>query len=59
MTASNATDLALAARLRLDRQWLHACSISFAHPADGSQVEYTSEYPAVVQFALDELSDAG
>jgi len=52
-------DPTLAARLRLERQWLHARSISFAHPADGSQVEYTSEYPADLQFALDELSDAG
>lgn len=52
-------DPTLAARLRLDRQWLHARSISFAHPSDGSQVEYTSEYPADLQFALDELSDAG
>src|SRR5699024_2285751 len=43
-------DPTLAARLRLDRQWLHARSISFAHPADGSQVEYTSEYPADLQF---------
>ncbi|MDY6811953.1 MAG: RNA pseudouridine synthase, partial [Actinomycetota bacterium] len=47
-----------AQRLGLDRQWLHARSLSFAHPADGRQVTFTSPYPADLQHALDVLRDA-
>ncbi|MFZ2510277.1 MAG: RluA family pseudouridine synthase, partial [Gordonia sp. (in: high G+C Gram-positive bacteria)] len=36
----------LAARLGLDRQWLHARQLAFAHPADGRRVEFTAPYPA-------------
>jgi 23S rRNA pseudouridine1911/1915/1917 synthase len=39
-------DPVLAARLGLDRQWLHAVRLGFAHPADGRKVEFTSGYPA-------------
>ena len=39
-------DPVLAARLGLDRQWLHAVSLAFAHPDDGRWVEFTSDYPA-------------
>lgn len=53
-------DPALAARLGLTRQWLHARQLGFAHPADGRGVEFTSEYPADLQHALDQLrADAG
>lgn len=45
----------LAARLGLERQWLHARSLAFAHPADGRRVEITSPYPADLQHALDTL----
>jgi len=49
-------DPVLAARLGLQRQWLHAMRLSFAHPADGRRVEYTSEYPADLAHALDVLT---
>jgi 23S rRNA pseudouridine1911/1915/1917 synthase len=49
-------DPVLAARLGLNRQWLHAMRLSFAHPADGRLVEYTSEYPADLAHALDVLA---
>ncbi len=45
----------LAKRLGLERQWLHAPSLAFAHPADGRRVEITSPYPADLQHALDVL----
>ncbi|MFW0792909.1 RluA family pseudouridine synthase [Gordonia sp. CPCC 205515] len=50
-------DPVLAKRLQLERQWLHARSLSFAHPADGRQVTFTSEYPADLQRALDLLRE--
>jgi 23S rRNA pseudouridine1911/1915/1917 synthase len=48
-------DPTLAKRLGLERQWLHARSLGFAHPADGRHVEITSPYPADLQHALDVL----
>ncbi|MET9199666.1 RluA family pseudouridine synthase [Gordonia sp. NPDC003585] len=48
-------DPVLAKRLGLERQWLHARSLAFAHPADGRRVEFTSDYPADLQHALDVL----
>ena len=39
-------DPVLARRLGLERQWLHARSLAFAHPADGRRIEITSPYPA-------------
>jgi len=48
-------DPVLAARLGLNRQWLHAVRLSFAHPADGRLVEFASPYPADLQHALDVL----
>ncbi len=47
-----------AKRLGLTRQWLHARSLGFEHPADGQWVEFTSDYPADLQHALDLLRDA-
>ncbi|MFC5289194.1 RluA family pseudouridine synthase [Actinokineospora guangxiensis] len=49
-------DPALAKRLTLSRQWLHARSLGFHHPADGQWVEFTSEYPADLAAALELLS---
>jgi 23S rRNA pseudouridine1911/1915/1917 synthase len=49
-------DPVLAARLGLTRQWLHAMALSFAHPADGRRVEFTSSYPADLARALDLLT---
>ncbi|MFT4086475.1 MAG: RluA family pseudouridine synthase [Gordonia sp. (in: high G+C Gram-positive bacteria)] len=51
-------DPKLAARLGLDRQWLHARSLAFAHPADGRRVQFNSPYPEDLQHALDVLRDA-
>jgi 23S rRNA pseudouridine1911/1915/1917 synthase len=48
-------DPVLAKRLGLERQWLHARSLAFSHPADGRRVEITSPYPADLQHALDVL----
>ena len=45
-------DPVLAARLGLDRQWLHAVRLGFAHPADGHPVEFTSDYPPDLARAL-------
>jgi 23S rRNA pseudouridine1911/1915/1917 synthase len=49
-------DPVLAARLGLTRQWLHAVRLSFAHPADGRRVEFTSPYPADLAHALEVLA---
>jgi 23S rRNA pseudouridine1911/1915/1917 synthase len=48
-------DPVLAARLGLTRQWLHAVSLTFTHPADGREVTFTSDYPADLARALDIL----
>ncbi|WOC13765.1 RluA family pseudouridine synthase [Gordonia sp. MP11Mi] len=50
-------DPTLAARLGLDRQWLHARSLAFAHPADGRRVQFTTEYPDDLQHALEVLRE--
>jgi 23S rRNA pseudouridine1911/1915/1917 synthase len=49
-------DPVLAKRLGLHRQWLHARRLGFDHPSDGRWVEFTSEYPADLQAALDKLT---
>ncbi len=46
-------DPVLAARLGLERQWLHACELSFIHPGTGSEVEFTSEPAADLVTALE------
>ncbi|WP_085979180.1 RluA family pseudouridine synthase [Saccharomonospora cyanea] len=48
-------DPVLARKLGLTRQWLHARTLGFAHPADGRWVEFTSQYPADLAGALDTL----
>ena len=50
-------DPKLAARLGLDRQWLHARFLGFAHPADGRRVEFVSPYPPDLAKALDILRE--
>ena len=37
-------DPTLANPLGLERQWLHARSLAFTHPADGRWVEFTAPY---------------
>nr|WP_202388190.1 RluA family pseudouridine synthase [Nocardioides flavescens] len=44
-------DPTLAARFKLERQWLHAVRLGFEHPDTGEHVEYSSTYP-------DDLADA-
>ena len=48
-------DPKLAKRLALERQWLHARSLAFAHPADGRHIEITSPNPEDLQHARDVL----
>ena len=48
-------DPTLAHKLRLERQWLHAVRLSFAHPDDGRWVEFTSPYAPDLQTALDRI----
>jgi 23S rRNA pseudouridine1911/1915/1917 synthase len=49
-------DPVLAARLGLERQWLHARRLGFAHPGDGRRVEFSSEYPAELSRSLEVLT---
>lgn len=45
-------DPVLAAKLGLERQWLHAVNLGFVHPGTGEYVEFTSDYPADLAHAL-------
>jgi 23S rRNA pseudouridine1911/1915/1917 synthase len=49
-------DPTLAKKLGLERQWLHAMRLSFAHPDDGRWVEFQSSYPPDLQHALDTIA---
>ena len=51
-------DPTLAARLGLDRPFLHAWRLAFDHPGDGTRVELTEPLPADLQGALDRLRAA-
>ncbi|WP_028708204.1 RluA family pseudouridine synthase [Propionicicella superfundia] len=46
-------DPVLAARLGLDRQWLHAHRLGFVHPGSGEAVSFTSPYPPDLVHALE------
>ena len=47
-------DPVLAARLGLERQWLHAVRLGFTAPGHGaSRSSFSSDYPADLQHALD------
>ena len=50
-------DPTLSARLGLERQWLHAVRLSFAHPSDGRWVSYDSPYAPDLQRALDRVRE--
>ncbi|HEY3955476.1 MAG TPA: RluA family pseudouridine synthase [Streptosporangiaceae bacterium] len=50
-------DPVLAGQLGLARQWLHAVSLAFTHPAEGRRVEFHSEYPADLAHVLDVLRE--
>lgn len=49
-------DPTLSKRLGLQRQWLHAVRLSFAHPDDGRWVSYESAYAPDLQRALDRVA---
>jgi 23S rRNA pseudouridine1911/1915/1917 synthase len=44
-----------AARLGLQRQWLHAVQLGFTHPGTGEWVTFSSDYPDDLQHALEKL----
>nr|WP_300145835.1 RluA family pseudouridine synthase [Propionicimonas sp.] len=46
-------DPTLAARLGLERQWLHAVELGFAHPRTGEPVTFHSDYPEDLRAALE------
>ncbi|MEY2737869.1 MAG: hypothetical protein RL683_987 [Actinomycetota bacterium] len=48
-------DPVLAAKLKLDHQWLHAIRLSFEHPITFEQVTFESSYPAELSAVLDLL----
>lgn len=48
-------DPTAAARLGLERQWLHAVELGFAHPRTGAPTSVRSPYPADLERALDLL----
>jgi len=48
-------DPTLAAKVGLERQWLHAMRLSFTHPTSGEPVAFESSYPADLQHALEVL----
>ncbi|WP_449385346.1 RluA family pseudouridine synthase [Cellulomonas soli] len=50
-------DPALAARVALRRQWLHAVRLGFEHPGTGTWLELSSQYPDDLAHALEVLSD--
>lgn len=49
-------DPTLSARLRLERQWLHARELGFVHPRSGEYVSFVSEYPPDLVKALEILA---
>jgi 23S rRNA pseudouridine1911/1915/1917 synthase len=44
---------------RLERPFLHAARLAFAHPADGHRIEFTAPLPPDLQLVLNDLRDAG
>ncbi|MDR6938993.1 RluA family pseudouridine synthase [Arcanobacterium hippocoleae] len=44
-----------AARLQLQRQWLHAVKLGFSHPITGKYVEFSSSYPTDLHNSLEHL----
>lgn len=48
-------DPTLAARLGLERQWLHAVKLGFIHPGTGAYVSFESDYPDDLSRALDSI----
>ena len=51
-------DPTLSRKLGLQRQWLHAVRLGFAHPDDGRWVSFESPYAPDLQQALDRVAEA-
>jgi 23S rRNA pseudouridine1911/1915/1917 synthase len=51
-------DPTLAARVGLDRQWLHAVRLGFEHPETGEYVTYESPYPTDLADSLEKIRHA-
>ena len=51
-------DPTLAARVGLERQWLHAVHLGFEHPTTGERVDVESPYPADLAHALEVVRGA-
>jgi 23S rRNA pseudouridine1911/1915/1917 synthase len=51
-------DPALARRVGVERQWLHAVQLGFEHPETGEYVTFESTYPDDLQHALDVIRDS-
>ncbi len=51
-------DPTLAARVGLDRQWLHAVRLGFEHPETGEYVSYESSYPSDLADSLEKIRHA-
>jgi 23S rRNA pseudouridine1911/1915/1917 synthase len=51
-------DPTLAARVGLERQWLHAVRLGFEHPDSGEYVEYEAAYPDDLAHALEVIRDS-
>ncbi|MFC4059900.1 RluA family pseudouridine synthase [Planomonospora corallina] len=49
-------DPTLAARLGVNRQWLHAVGLAFEHPATGEWVSFTADYPEDLAHSLKAVS---
>ena len=50
-------DPTLAARVGLERQWLHAMKLGFRHPGTRERVDFETGYPSDLQHALDVLRE--
>ena len=50
-------DPSLASRLGLERQWLHARRLAFAHPNTGERMTFESTYPSDLQRSLELLAN--
>lgn len=50
-------DPRMSANLGLTRQWLHAHKLGFAHPRTGDYVEFVSDYPQDLEYALESLAE--
>lgn len=49
------SDPKMAMRLGLDRQWLHAVRLEFAHPRTGEWLTFCSDYPPDLSLGLEKL----